>query len=240
MRARVLVVVVLALAGCNTLPVPRMGSHGTDTQSVDVTEMPPPAKVEEPTERPPDMKQPVWIAGQWMWTGHDWTWKDGRWEEDKEGEVYAPPKTMRAPDGKLVHYPGTWTERSVTVPYPPPPGKVEIILDRPRNLKHPVWVDGQWLWMGRRWTWKDGGWEENREGEYYAPPKTARIWDGTLVHYPGLWKKDASASSPAAPSPAASSSAAPSPAAPEPSAPEPSAPEPSAPAPTAAPGPGAR
>jgi hypothetical protein len=116
-------------------------------------------------------------------------------------------------------------EQRELVPYPPPPGKVEIILDRPPTLKHPVWVDGQWLWMGRRWTWKDGGWEENREGEYYAPPKTARIWDGTLVHYPGLWKKDASASSPAVSSPAASSSA---------------APEPSAPAPTAVPGPEAR
>jgi hypothetical protein len=80
-------------------------------------------------------------------------------------------------------------EVAVVVPYPPPPGKIEIILDRPSNLKHPVWIDGEWTWKGRRWEWTDGTWQENRDG-WYAPAKTVRISDGTLVQYPGIWRNE--------------------------------------------------
>jgi hypothetical protein len=80
-------------------------------------------------------------------------------------------------------------EHPVEVQAMPPPGKVEIIPARPPALKHPVWLDGEWEWTGRRWQWKDGGWLEDRPDEVYFPGKTVRRSDGVLVHYPGLWKK---------------------------------------------------
>jgi hypothetical protein len=87
-------------------------------------------------------------------------------------------------------------ETPVDVPTPPPPGKVEIVPKRPPELKHPVWIDGEWEWTGRRWVWKDHGWQEEPPGEAYAPPLTMRRPppEGTLVHLPGTWKKDTPAS----------------------------------------------
>jgi hypothetical protein len=76
------------------------------------------------------------------------------------------------------------------VPTMPPPGKVEVVPPRPKDLKHPVWVDGEWEWSGRRWTWKEHGWQEQPQGESYALPTTRRLADGRLGHYPGAWTSD--------------------------------------------------
>jgi hypothetical protein len=81
-------------------------------------------------------------------------------------------------------------EDSITVPTVPPPGKVEVIPPPPAKLKSPVWIDGEWEWAnGRHWQWKDGRWEEPMPDGYYAPPKTVRLSDGSLVHFNGTWKK---------------------------------------------------
>jgi len=80
-------------------------------------------------------------------------------------------------------------ETPVAVPTPPPPGSVEIVGKPPENLKHPVWIDGDAEWTGRRWQWKPGRWEEAMVGGYYAPPATVRLPDGTLAHYKGTWRK---------------------------------------------------
>ena len=72
----------------------------------------------------------------------------------------------------------------------PPPGKVEVVPSRPKGMKHPVWIDGEWEWSGRRWTWKEHGWQEAPPGESYAPPTTRRLPDGRLVHYPGTWSDE--------------------------------------------------
>ncbi len=80
-------------------------------------------------------------------------------------------------------------EEPQQVPYPPDPGKVEIISPRPPELKHPVWVDGQWDWTGSRWQWKEGGWEDEPPDMYYAPPILSRLDDGTLVYKRGRWTK---------------------------------------------------
>lgn len=79
-------------------------------------------------------------------------------------------------------------EDPVPVPDEPPPGKVEIVPDQPAGMKHPVWIDGEWTWRGHRWVWKAGGWQDAPTGMYYAPPRTVRLGDGTLVHFGGLWK----------------------------------------------------
>jgi len=82
-------------------------------------------------------------------------------------------------------------EEPVTVPYPPPPAKVEVIPSPPQELKNPVWIDGEWQWKGRRWVWQAGQWELPAAGGYYAPPTTLRLADGTLLYYPGTWKEPA-------------------------------------------------
>jgi len=89
------------------------------------------------------------------------------------------------PDPKL----GPHTdEEPVTVPYPPPPARVEIIPSPPAELKKPVWIDGEWQWRSRRWVWQAGKWEVPVAGGYYAPAATVRLADGTLVFYKGTWK----------------------------------------------------
>lgn len=80
-------------------------------------------------------------------------------------------------------------EKPLVVPYPPPPGEVEVIPPRPPASKDPVWVDGEQQWNGRRWAWKEGGWRDQAPDEYFAPSTTERASDGTLLHYPGIWKK---------------------------------------------------
>ena len=82
-------------------------------------------------------------------------------------------------------------EQPAIVPFPPPPGKVEVIPPRPPALRDPVWIDGEWDWTGRRWQWKDGAWSDQAPDAYYAPPTTLRASDGTLEYLPGVWKKKA-------------------------------------------------
>jgi hypothetical protein len=94
-------------------------------------------------------------------------------------------------------------ETPAVVPYPPPPGEVEVIPPRPPGLKNPVWIDGEQQWNGRRWAWKEGGWRDQAPDEYFAPPTTERASDGSLLHYAGVWKKIGASPRP----PAASSSA---------------------------------
>ncbi len=72
----------------------------------------------------------------------------------------------------------------------PPPGKVETVPPRPKDMKHPVWVDGEWEWTGRRWTWKEHGWEDQQPGMVYAPPLTRRVPDGRIEHLRGIWRKE--------------------------------------------------
>ncbi len=92
------------------------------------------------------------------------------------------------PEPPYANHDGTTSQ---VVPSVPPPGKVEVVTPRPKEMKHPVWIDGEWEWSGRRWTWKEHGWVDAPPGQSYARPTTARLPDGRLVYYPGAWKKDA-------------------------------------------------
>lgn len=79
-------------------------------------------------------------------------------------------------------------EEATAVPYPPPPGKVEVVPEPPKEMKKPVWIDGEWQWRGRRWVWQVGAWQELNPGSYYAPATAVRLADGTLVYFTGKWK----------------------------------------------------
>jgi hypothetical protein len=79
------------------------------------------------------------------------------------------------------------SEAPVVVPYPPPPARVEIVTPRPSVRD--VWVDGEWLWRGRRWVWQRGEWTVPPPNSYYAPPVTLRQPDGTLTYFRGGWRE---------------------------------------------------
>jgi hypothetical protein len=96
------------------------------------------------------------------------------------GPVLPPPRPCPSDDGRTA----------AVVSSPPPPGGVEIVPPAPKDFKHPVWVDGEQEWSGRRWVWKPGGWRDQAPDECYARPVTQRLADGRIVHVPGLWKKD--------------------------------------------------
>lgn len=59
------------------------------------------------------------------------------------------------------------TAALVPVPYPPPPARVEFIPASPSDRA--VWIDGEWLWQGRRYAWKSGRWVEPPPGAAFAP-----------------------------------------------------------------------
>lgn len=98
----------LALPACGAaLPLPVVGSHAGDTPVL-VPTAPPPGKVEIIGKAPPKLKSPVWIDGEWEWTGRRWQWKEGRWEEPTPDAYYAPSTTLRLADGSLAHFKGGW------------------------------------------------------------------------------------------------------------------------------------
>jgi hypothetical protein len=50
-----------------------------------------------------------------------------------------------------------------------------------------VWVDGEWVWQGKRWVHVQGGWVRPPEGGYHAAWTTVRISDGRLMFVPSAW-----------------------------------------------------
>src|SRR5690606_27549090 len=100
----------------------------------------------------------------------------------------------------------------VTVPFPPPPARADVILDAPLELKSPAWIDGQWKWRGRRWVWEPGRWVDFAPNQVYSPPYVVRRADGELLWYVGiLWYEGAPPPPCAAPDPATESPGAASP-----------------------------
>lgn len=80
-------------------------------------------------------------------------------------------------------------EEPVFVPYPPPPARVQVVPDRPKEEPDAVWVDGQWTWKARRWVWQAGAWQTPLKDGYYAPPTTVMLSDGTIAYFAGAWRK---------------------------------------------------
>jgi hypothetical protein len=74
---------------------------------------------------------------------------------------------------------------AIEVPFPPPPARVEFIPEKPRSGA--VWIDGEWSWTGRRWSWTYGRWVTPPPSAVFAPWRTARTSDGTLLFAGGTW-----------------------------------------------------
>ena len=80
------------------------------------------------------------------------------------------------------------TEALVEVPYPPPPARAEFVPSAPR--KDATWLDGEWIWRGRRWSWVRGRWVAPPPRARYAPWTTVRNSEGALFFAPGGWRDE--------------------------------------------------
>lgn len=77
-------------------------------------------------------------------------------------------------------------EAFTEVPFPPPPGRVEYVPEKPRSTA--TWIDGQYRWQAGRWQWEHGGWYDVPPGVGYATWETRRRTDGRLLYAPGTWR----------------------------------------------------
>jgi hypothetical protein len=126
----------------------------------------------------------AWMTNQWVWVPGIWAlppqpgalWVEGRWDNrsrnwiDGYWSIPAPPP----PPAQVV-----------IVEAPPPP-RQEVIIMRPSPLH--VWIDGYWIWRGRRHEWVAGHWElpPRGRGTWVAPR-----WDHrgkSYVFIEGTWR----------------------------------------------------
>lgn len=107
-------ITLLVLSACGpaaeAVPTPRSGSHEGDVP-VMVPYPPPPPKVEVIRAAPADLKDPVWIDGQWAWQSRRWIWIDGKWEAQHPNGYYARPKTVMLADKTIAYFQGAWHDK---------------------------------------------------------------------------------------------------------------------------------
>jgi hypothetical protein len=72
------------------------------------------------------------------------------------------------------------------VPYPPPAALAETVPERPAR-DGLVWVDGEWVFHGRTFVWRRGGWVVPPPASSFAPWQTWYRRDGRLMLAPGTW-----------------------------------------------------
>jgi len=116
---RALIVMLLPLLGCGSLPQPETaeGVRPRDYQVVD--HPPPPARVEPVPARPTDTA--VWVDGSWVWWRGRWSWVVGRWVEPPPGGRLQRWDLCWCDDGKLLYAPGVWRDDTGKVVLPPQP-----------------------------------------------------------------------------------------------------------------------
>ncbi len=85
----------------------------------------------------------------------------------------------------------------VEVDYPPPPARVEMVPKQPSS--DAVWINGEWLWQGRRWSWRAGMWVISPKNAGYARRVLVRRGDGKLFFAPGAWRDAEGREAPAPP-----------------------------------------
>ena len=83
---------------------------------------------------------------------------------------------------------------AIIVQNSPPPVQVECVPPQPRE--ECVWVDGSWVWAGRRWDWLDGAWLVPPVGCYHAHAYSQWLdagianqgrAGGRLFYFPAAW-----------------------------------------------------
>lgn len=91
--------------------------------------------------------------------------------------------SSRLPHPQYTNQP---TSALVEVDFPAPPARVEFVPAQPADGA--VWINGEWLWEGRRWGWKAGSWVVPPEGASFARWVIVRRNDGKLFFAPGAWR----------------------------------------------------
>lgn len=71
-----------------------------------------------------------------------------------------------------------------SVPYPPPPARVEVVTAPART--DCVWVDGYWDYNRQSWQWQSGDWVVPGPSCRLAPMELRRE-AGRLLHAPPRW-----------------------------------------------------
>ncbi|MBV9947978.1 MAG: hypothetical protein JOZ69_14080, partial [Myxococcales bacterium] len=104
----------------------------------------------------------------------------------------AVPTALAACGGSLPvpEYVAQPSSALAPVDYPPPPALVEFVPERPGpgGAGGAVWVDGEWIWQGRRFAWRAGRWIVPPPGSAYSPWAIVRGEDGTVYMAPGAWR----------------------------------------------------
>jgi hypothetical protein len=72
------------------------------------------------------------------------------------------------------------------VPYPPPAALAETVPDRPER-DGLVWLDGEWVFHGRGFVWRRGGWVAPPPSTRFARWRTYYRRDGRLMLAQGTW-----------------------------------------------------
>jgi hypothetical protein len=73
----------------------------------------------------------------------------------------------------------------VEVPYPPPAALAETVPPKPDAGV--VWVDGEWVYHGREFVWRRGGWVVPPPGSHFAAWHSWYRNDGRLMMARGTW-----------------------------------------------------
>ena len=108
----------LACACGGGLPHPEYVAQPT-TALVEVTQPPPPARVE--TVPPSPAATAVWIDSEWTWRRARWAWLPGRWVNAPPGARFSPWVFVRGPDGRLWVAAGVWRDANGKDVDEPPP-----------------------------------------------------------------------------------------------------------------------
>lgn len=103
--------------------------------------------------------------------------------------LIASPLACSTPPLRVPRYGPHVGDEATAVPYPPPPALVTVVPEPPPGDRgEHVWLDGEWRWKSARWAWVPGRWERPpAPAAYWAPAVTARLGDGSLVHFVGRW-----------------------------------------------------
>ena len=97
--------VPMALLACGS---PAPAARPVGSEFIEVEYPPPPARIEELTEKLPGRPDCTWIDGHYAWLGRRWEWVPGLW-------VVPPPSCARAPATL------TWMRRDPPQLYYTPP-----------------------------------------------------------------------------------------------------------------------
>jgi len=67
----------------------------------------------------------------------------------------------------------------------PPPGRVELVPERPTQAD--AWIPGEWVLRHGRWYWLLGRWVKSPPGAKYSPWVALRTRDGSTFFAPSVW-----------------------------------------------------